>query len=153
MNCVDWYVASAFCIWDGGRLPTEAEWNYAAAGGDQQRYYPWSDPPTDETIDETRAALANPLPVGSKSPAGDGRWGQADLAGNLAEWVLDYGYNLLDYPVPCVDCANTVEPSDGSRGFRGGSFGAAPEDNYTGLPGSIVPEARLVTLGLRCARQ
>ena len=40
MNCVDWYVANAFCIWDGGRLPTEAEWNYAAAGGDQQRYYP-----------------------------------------------------------------------------------------------------------------
>jgi formylglycine-generating enzyme len=48
INCVNWYDAYAFCIWDGGVLPSEAEWGYAAAGGSQQREYPWgsTDPGT-----------------------------------------------------------------------------------------------------------
>src|SRR5204863_2775333 len=56
VNCLDWYSAFAFCAWDGGRLATEAEWNYAAAGGSEQRYYPWSIPPTSTAIDDSYAA-------------------------------------------------------------------------------------------------
>ena len=41
INCVNWWESYAFCIWDGGFLPSESEWEYAAAGGSQQREYPW----------------------------------------------------------------------------------------------------------------
>src|SRR6185503_5212427 len=102
MNCVSWFEAFAFCAWDGGRLPTETEWNYAAAGGNEQRVYPWG-----ANIDLTKASydcagdgsgtgtpncmFSDMLPVGSRSPQGDGKWGQADLAGNVWEWTLDWG--------------------------------------------------------------
>jgi formylglycine-generating enzyme required for sulfatase activity len=41
VNCVPWHVLMAFCIWDGGRLPTDAEWSFAAQGGSEQRMFPW----------------------------------------------------------------------------------------------------------------
>jgi len=118
VGAVTWTQAYAFCIWDGGFLPTEAEWNYAAAGGAQQRVYPWSSPPTSTTVDCAHAAYQGDaahtcvpsddvLPVGSKSPLGDGRWGHVDLEGNRAEWTLDW---LDEYMSPCVDCARLQPP-------------------------------------------
>ncbi len=56
INDVSWAVAFAFCAWDGGRLPTYAEMNFASAGGSDQRVYPWSTPPTNQNIDEKHAA-------------------------------------------------------------------------------------------------
>jgi len=102
MNCVNWYEAFAFCIWDGGFLPSEEEWNYAASGGSDQRVYPWSTPANSTTIDcsyanfgganfPTSACVApgtgTSNNVGSESPNGDGRYGQTDLAGNVWERV------------------------------------------------------------------
>src|SRR5262245_28154054 len=45
MNCVTWYEAMEFCIWNGGYSPTELEWHYAASKGIEYRAYPWSVPP------------------------------------------------------------------------------------------------------------
>ncbi len=127
INCVSWYVFFSFCAWDGGRLPTEAEWNYAAAGGSEQRKYPWSNPPDSTTADINYASydcavnadgsctLDDIINVGAKSPLGDGKWGHADLGGNMAEFVRDFWATSLI--TPCVDCANlTINANVVNRG-------------------------------------
>lgn len=162
IGCVDWYAAMAFCAWDGGFLPTEAEWNYAAAGGDEQRVYPWSSPPETTTLDSTYAsyncnedgapscAFTDVLPVGMR-PKGDGRWGQSDLTGNIMEWTLDLNEQ---YPNPCTDCAYLGPPPNGERVLRGGGW-AAPypiEVFRTGTRFSGPEQETSPDRGFRCAR-
>ena len=151
MNCVTWYEAYAFCIWDGGRLPTQAEWNYAAAGGTDQRYYPWSRPSNSELVSPSYAVYApaeSVATVGSVSPQGDGKYGQADLAGNVWEWVQDW--YMPFYTSSCDNCANLVPSAE--RVVRGGSF----YDDASYLPTSIDdvydPTFRSKYIGFRCAR-
>ncbi len=155
MSCVTWFEAYAFCVWDGGRLPTQLEANYAAAGGSDQRNFPWSNPPASMTIDPSYAVygtststLTSPVEVGSTSPKGDGKFGQADLAGNVWEWVEDWYVPV--YPPGCVDCANLTPGSD--RVVRGGSF----YDDATYLTSSSIdtydPTYRINEIGFRCAR-
>jgi formylglycine-generating enzyme required for sulfatase activity len=157
MNCVPWYKAFAFCIWDGGRLPTEAEWNYAAAGGDEQREYPWGSAAPDaslavfncQAVGDAGCALTDLLPVGSK-PAGNGKYGHADLAGSLWELVLDqYG----SYPVPCSDCAAVPSDKYPNPVHRGGSYEDAASWIRTAaarIDGSVLQQTS--DLGFRCAR-
>jgi sulfatase modifying factor 1 len=151
VNCLDWYTAFAFCAWDGGRLPTEAEWNYAAAGGSEQRYYPWSNPPTSTTIDDSYAVYCGGTcsmqNVGSRSPKGDGKWGQSDLGGNAWEWTLDW--DPVQYPVPCHDCA--VVTAGRYRAFRSGSNDDIAATLRSSVRHVYYPEYRGVN-GARCAR-
>jgi formylglycine-generating enzyme len=103
MVCTTPQEAFAFCIWDGGFLPSAAEWMAAARGGEEGRIYPWSQPATSTAIDCTytdyRCSPAEPARVGAKSPRGDGKYGHADLLGNVPEFVLD-----ATYPATCSDC-------------------------------------------------
>ena len=163
MNCVNWYEAMAFCIADGGYLPTEAEWNYVASGGREQRSYPWSTPASSTAIDCTRANYKIDMPtgmhcvngatggtnqVGSESPTGDGRWGHADLAGNVWEWTLDYFTTA--YLMPCDDCANLMPGT--SRVLRGGGYFVIASSLRTAYRGFLSPANRDAGFGIRCAR-
>jgi formylglycine-generating enzyme len=163
INCLTWYEAMAFCIWDGGYLATEAEWNYAASGGTEQRVYPWSSPASSTSIDCTYAnyyvdnppgtacvngATGGANRVGSESSKGDGRWGHSDLAGNVWEWTLDWYASA--YSPTCDNCANLTPAS--LRVVRG----ASSIDNAPFLRaadrGNITPTDRSNVVGLRCAR-
>lgn len=162
INCLTWYEALAFCIWDGGYLPTEAEWNHAGTGGDQQRAFPWSSPASSLVVSYDNASYNNGsgcladgqaactledlLPVGSK-PAGDGRWGHADLGGNVSEWVLD---SSQAYPVPCTDCAALAE--NGTKLLRGGAYSRTALDLRPGYRLGTSATGRIAFLGFRCAR-
>jgi formylglycine-generating enzyme required for sulfatase activity len=155
INCVTWFEAFAFCVWDGGRFPTEAEWNYAAAGGNEQREFPWG-----AMVDSTKASYlciadgSSPqdcsakdiLAVGAR-PAGNAKWGHTDLAGNMWEWVLD---KSASYTLPCNDCANLANGSD--RIARGGSFGETEGNITSGVRFAELPGNRFPTIGFRCAR-
>jgi formylglycine-generating enzyme required for sulfatase activity len=165
INCITWYEAFAFCIWDGGRLATEAEWNYAAAGGSEQRAYPWSSayPPGSTAIGcanasydcnnnscgdgTTGCGLGDLINVGTK-PGGNGKWGQADMAGNVWEWVLDWWYS--SHPNPCNNCANFAVAS--GRVIRGGSFGNDASGLLAAYRSYNSPAPRDFDIGARCLR-
>jgi formylglycine-generating enzyme len=159
IGCVNWHEAFAFCIWDGGRLPTESEWEYAAAGGADNRLYPWGSAAPDCTlanfdVSGTGTVYCAPgrrdaavMTVGSH-PAGNGRWGHADLAGNVSEWTLDW-YDT--YPATASTNYANVTGSD-SRVIRGsGCYGDAStlRAAYRDWWG---PDYRDFAAGFRCAR-
>jgi formylglycine-generating enzyme required for sulfatase activity len=84
--CITWYEAEAYASWRGGRLPTEAEWEYAARGPESS-VYPWGDMWDSDLaniVDSTGTVAAGSYPDGSS-------WiGAADMSGNVMEWVADW---------------------------------------------------------------
>jgi formylglycine-generating enzyme required for sulfatase activity len=155
MNCLDWYEAEAFCIWDSGRLPTETEWNYAAAGGTAQRAYPWGSAAPDCSFANFYNSVYCVAPpngavnrVGSESPKGDGLYGQADLAGNVWEWVQDWYVN--SYTSQCNNCAYVAVSS--RRVIRGGGFDSVATFELSSYRFNYAPSDRNFPFGGRCAR-
>lgn len=155
VNCVTWQEAYAFCIWDGGFLPSEAEWEYAAAGGNQQREYPWgsTDPGSENqyaiyglyyTADPTYIA-----PVGFASMGG-ADWAQLDMTGEVSEWTLDW-YDS-SYASPCVDCVQESLGPTGQRSTRGGNCNSDTFNLLVTARTIGVPTQRVAFNGFRCAR-
>jgi formylglycine-generating enzyme len=162
MNDLNWYLAFAFCIWDGGRLPSEAEWEWAAAGGDAERLFPWgsADPATRAVFNcsflGTLSCTSGDLPnVGSLSPRGDGRFGHADLAGSLDEFTRDV-YEVKFYSSSLATGADpldlVIDVVADESAVRGGTFISQGDAIRATMRRDWGRNRADVYAGIRCAR-
>lgn len=179
LNCVDWLTAMAFCVWDGGRLPTESEWEYAArqspypdapagvaAAVAPGRRYPFG--PDDASCDgNTQNPRCAALPGRAEATA-YGTWSVGydnarvvwyrvfDLPGNVSEWTADLyapsNAGCWDASRGPVDPLCTVVTQPPSFVVRGGSFNAPLWESRGAARSFGVWSNRDRTRGFRCVR-
>jgi formylglycine-generating enzyme required for sulfatase activity len=153
VNCVDWFAAGYFCAWAEGRLPTEAEWEYAARSEGRDIRYPWGNVQAncvlaviDNGVDG--CGTGRTWPVCSK-PTGNTAQGLCGLSGNVYEWLQDW--YQVDYIGAPTD-GSAWEDSGRWRARRGSSF-TSPDSRATSTNRSSEhPDVESRRNGIRCAR-
>lgn len=159
INCLSYEFARNYCSWVGGRLPSEAEWEYAARGLGQDITYPWG-------IASPNCALAifddggfdagcnrgGTWPVCSR-PAGNTAQGLCDMSGNVAEIVQDHHHNSYDgAPADGSAWVDLPEP-DAFRVARGGDWQDPNADDLRAARREVfVPTWTYRFFGFRCTR-
>jgi gamma-glutamyl hercynylcysteine S-oxide synthase len=147
---VSWHEAQAFARWSGRRLPTEAEWEFVAAGGAEGRFFPWGDAHPQPEHGVYGLESWGPKPVG-EHPSGASRIGAEDLAGNVWEWTSSpflpyHGFEAFPY-----DGYSKDHMKGEHRVCRGGSWATAAPILRRSFRNWYVPGYRAGFLGLRLA--
>jgi len=155
---VSWEDAEQFCRWLGGRLPSQAEWEFAARGGQDGWRYPWGNEiPVSEQGEEKGARFADGGACAAPAPATvrsfpPNAFGLHDVAGNVWEWVADVWHESYE-GAPADGSAWLSNGDTADRVVRGGSCFDLATSLRVSVVGRSSQQSRLENIGFRCLRE